>query len=42
MQARVYQERFAEAAEIAKQAMNGSAPNGAGDGARQETAAVSA
>ena len=36
MQARTYQERFAEAAEIARQAMNGSATNGAGDGAKRE------
>src|SRR5437762_5484158 len=37
MQARSYQERFAEAAEIAKQAMNGSA-----NGSKQQAAAVSA
>src|SRR5215213_2978268 len=42
MQARTYQERFAEAAEVAKAAMNGSGANGAsGNGAEQETAALS-
>jgi acyl-CoA dehydrogenase len=41
MQARTYQERFAEAAEIAKQAMNGPTSNGSG-GAEQEAGAVSA
>jgi len=41
MQARTYQERFAEAAETASQAMSGSASNGAGDGQR-ESEAVSA
>jgi hypothetical protein len=40
MQARAYQERFAEAAEIAKQAMNGSASNGSADGAKQEATAA--
>ena len=40
MQARTYQERFAEAAEIAKQAMNGFASNGSGDGAKREATAA--
>ncbi len=40
MQARDYQERFAEAAEIAKQAMNGSASTGSGDGAKREATAA--
>src|ERR671932_318996 len=39
MQARAYQERFAAAAEIAKQATNGAATNGAaGNGAKPEEA----
>jgi Acyl-CoA dehydrogenase, C-terminal domain len=42
MQARTYQERFAEAAEIAKQSMNGPTSNGSGDGAKPEAGAVSA
>jgi hypothetical protein len=43
MQARAYQERFAAAAEIAKQATKGAATNGAaGSGAKPEEAAVSA
>jgi hypothetical protein len=42
MQARAYQERFAEAAEIAKQATNGAAVNGSAEGIEREASAVSA
>jgi acyl-CoA dehydrogenase len=40
MQARDYAERLGYAAEIAKQAMNGSASNGSGDGAKREATAA--
>jgi hypothetical protein len=40
MQARTYQERFADAAEIATQAMNGSASNGSADGTKREATPV--
>ena len=42
MQARTYQERFAEAAEVAKAAMNGSASNGTAGEAKAKATAVSA
>jgi acyl-CoA dehydrogenase len=42
MQARTYQERFAAAAEIAKQATAGSANGASGDGTTQEATAISA
>jgi acyl-CoA dehydrogenase len=42
MQARTYQERFAAAAELAKQATAGSANGASGDGTTQEATAISA
>jgi hypothetical protein len=42
MQARAYQERFAEAAEIAKRATNGASSNGSAEGTERDATAVSA